>query len=31
METDRINISEINLNAYKPILAFYDDIKKFII
>lgn len=28
MKTDRINISEINPNAYKPILALYDDIKK---
>ncbi|WP_106795036.1 carboxymuconolactone decarboxylase family protein [Aquimarina sp. Aq78] len=28
MKTDRINISEVNPNAYKPILALYNDIKK---
>ncbi|WP_024772090.1 carboxymuconolactone decarboxylase family protein [Aquimarina macrocephali] len=28
METDRINISEVNPNAYKPIFALYNDIKK---
>lgn len=28
MKKDRIDISEVNPNAYKPILALYDDIKK---
>ncbi|PKV52682.1 AhpD family alkylhydroperoxidase [Aquimarina sp. MAR_2010_214] len=28
MKADRINISEVNPNAYKPILALYNDIKK---
>lgn len=28
MKTDRINISEINPNAYKPLVSLYNDIKK---
>ncbi|WP_062062115.1 carboxymuconolactone decarboxylase family protein [Aquimarina longa] len=28
MEIDRINISDVNPDAYKPLLALYEDIKK---